>query len=48
LDFFKKQGLKVTTPDQAAFRKAVQANYEKSEMAQNWPRGLMRRINATP
>jgi tripartite ATP-independent transporter DctP family solute receptor len=47
LDFFKKQGLKVTTPDQAAFRKAVQASYDKSEMAQNWPQGLMNRINAT-
>ncbi|WP_310625207.1 sialic acid TRAP transporter substrate-binding protein SiaP [Limnohabitans sp.] len=47
LDFFKKQGLKVVTPDQAAFRKAVQASYDKSEMAQNWPQGLMDRINAT-
>jgi tripartite ATP-independent transporter DctP family solute receptor len=47
LDFFKKQGLKVNTPDQAAFRKAVQAAYDKSEMAKSWPKGLIERINAT-
>ena len=47
LDFFKKQGLKVNKPDQEAFRKAVQAAYDKSEMAQSWPKGLMDRINAT-
>jgi tripartite ATP-independent transporter DctP family solute receptor len=47
LDFFKKQGLKVNKPDQAAFRKAVQTAYDTSEMAQNWPKGLIDRINAT-
>ena len=47
LDFFKKQGLKVNKPNEEAFRKAVQAAYDKSEMAQSWPKGLMDRINAT-
>ena len=47
LEFFKKQGLKVNKPDQEAFRKAVQATYDKSEMAQSWPKGLVERINAT-
>lgn len=47
LEFFKKQGLKVNKPDQEAFRKAVQAAYDKSEMAQSWPKGLVERINAT-
>jgi len=47
LEFFKKQGLKVNKPDQEAFRKAVQATYDKSELAQTWPKGLVERINAT-
>ena len=47
LAFFKKQGLKVNKPNEDAFRKAVQAAYEKSDMAQSWPKGLMARINAT-
>ena len=47
LDFFKKPGLKVNKPNEDAFRKAVQAAYDKSEMAQNWPKGLIERINAT-
>lgn len=47
LEFFKGQGLKVNKPDQEAFRKAVQTTYDKSEMAQSWPKGLVERINAT-
>jgi tripartite ATP-independent transporter DctP family solute receptor len=46
LDFFKKQGLKVNKPNEEAFRKAVQAAYDKSEMAQSWPKGLMDRISS--
>jgi tripartite ATP-independent transporter DctP family solute receptor len=46
--FFKAQGLTVTTPDVAAFRKAVQAAYLNSDYAQVWPKGLLERINATP
>jgi tripartite ATP-independent transporter DctP family solute receptor len=47
VDFFKQQGLTVTTPDVEAFRKTVQAAYATSEMAKTWPAGMLERINAT-
>ena len=47
VEFFKKEGLQVTTPDVAAFRKAVQAAYQTSDYAKAWPAGLVDRINAT-
>ncbi len=47
VDFFKAQGLTVTTPDVDAFRKAVQAAYAASDMAKAWPAGLLERINNT-
>ena len=46
VDFFKQQGLQVTTPDLEAFRKSVQAAYQNSEYAKVWPKGLVDRINA--
>lgn len=46
IEFFRSQGIAVTTPDVAAFRKTVQAAYSNSEYAQKWPRGLLERINA--
>ena len=46
-DFFKQQGLQVTTPDVDAFRKSVQATYQSSDYAKVWPRGLLERINGT-
>lgn len=46
IDFFKKEGLQVTTPDIDAFRKHVQAAYLNSEYANVWPKGLVDRINA--
>ncbi len=46
VDFFKAQGLKVMMPNVAEFRKAVQEKYQKSEMANTWPKGLLDRINA--
>ncbi len=46
--FFKSQGLTVTTPDVAAFRKSVQTAYLNSDYAKTWPKGLLERINATP
>lgn len=46
LDFFRAQGIEITTPDVAAFRRTVQAAYLKSEYAEKWPRGLLERINA--
>lgn len=47
VDFFRKEGLQVSTPDVAAFRKAVQDAYSKSEYAKEWPAGLLERINNT-
>jgi TRAP-type transport system periplasmic protein len=47
VDFFKKEGLTVTTPDVDAFRKTVQAAYATSDIAKAWPTGLLERINAT-
>ena len=46
LDFFRAQGIEITTPDVEAFRKTVQAAYLKSEYAEKWPRGLLERVNA--
>jgi len=47
VEFFKKEGLQVTTPDHDAFRKAVQESYAKSEYSKVWPAGLLDRINTT-
>lgn len=47
VDFFKQQGLQVTSPDVDAFRKAVQDTYAKSDYAKVWPAGLLDRINNT-
>ena len=47
IDFFKKEGLQVTTPDLDAFRHTVQAVYQNSEYAKVWPKGIVDRINAT-
>lgn len=46
VDFFKAQGLKIVTPDVAAFRKTVQEKYMKSDIAKTWPKGLLERVNA--
>ena len=46
VEFFKKEGLQVTTPDVDAFRKTVQAAYQNSDYAKIWPKGLLERINA--
>jgi tripartite ATP-independent transporter DctP family solute receptor len=47
VEFFKKEGLQVSTPDVEAFRKAVQTAYQNSDYAKEWPKGLLDRINAT-
>ena len=47
VEFFKKEGLQVVTPDVEAFRKSVQATYQASDYAKVWPKGLLDRINAT-
>ena len=46
VEFFKQQGMQVSTPDVDAFRKAVQSAYAASDMAKAWPKGLLERINA--
>ena len=46
VDFFKQQGLQVSTPDVDAFRKTVQAAYQNSDYAKVWPKGLVDRVNA--
>lgn len=47
VDYFRAQGLQVSTPDVGAFRSHVQAVYLKSDIAKAWPVGLLDRINAT-
>jgi tripartite ATP-independent transporter DctP family solute receptor len=47
VEFFKKEGLQVTTPDLDAFRKTVQEKYQNSDYAKVWPKGIVERINAT-
>ena len=42
----KEKGLKVYTPDVAAFRRQVQAAYLKSDISKNWPKGILDQINA--
>ena len=47
VEFFRQQGLQVTTPDVDAFRKVVLMAYQNSDYANVWPKGLVERINAT-
>ena len=47
VEFFKQQGLQVTTPDVDAFRKAVLQSYMGSDYAKTWPKGMIDRIGAT-
>jgi len=44
--FMKEKGLKVYTPDVAAFRRQVQGAYLKSDISKNWPKGILDQINA--
>lgn len=46
LDFLKQQGLRITTPDLAAFRQHVTNNYKSSDIGKSWPPGLLERIQA--
>ncbi len=46
VEFFKKEGLQVSTPDLAAFHKTVQAAYQSADYGKTWPAGLLERINA--
>jgi len=46
VEFFKKEGLQVSTPDLDAFHKTVQTAYQNADYAKTWPAGLLDRINA--
>jgi TRAP-type transport system periplasmic protein len=43
--FFEGKGVKVTTPDVAAFRDHVQKAFLESKYAATWPKGMLERIN---
>ncbi len=45
-DFIRSQGVEIYTPDLAAFRTHVQAQYVGSEAAASWPEGVLEEINA--
>lgn len=44
--FFEQQGLKVYKPDVEAFRAYAQKKYLESDLAKDWPKGMVERINA--
>jgi TRAP-type C4-dicarboxylate transport system substrate-binding protein len=46
VEFLKKQGLDVYTPDVAAFRAHAQQKYLESDLAKSWPEGMLDKINA--
>lgn len=46
VDFFKKQGLDVYTPNLAAFREHAQKMYLASDLAKSWVPGMLEKINA--
>lgn len=45
--FFEKAGLKVTTPDLAAFQASVKKQYEEAGLSQKWAPGLAEKIAST-
>jgi len=46
VEFFKGKGLKLYEPDIAAFRKFAQEKYLASDLAKDWPAGMVDKINA--
>ncbi|NCX54624.1 MAG: C4-dicarboxylate ABC transporter [Rhodobacterales bacterium] len=44
--FFEDEGLKVYDPDREAFQSHVQQKYMESKYADDWPKGLVEKINA--
>ena len=46
VNFFKAQGLAVTTPDVAAFRSHVQQMYLESDFSRKWPKSMLERVNS--
>ena len=45
IEFFKKEGKQVYTPDQDAFRAFAQKKYVE-KYANDWPKGALEKINA--
>ena len=46
VDLFKSKGLNIYTPDVDAFRKYAQEQYLASDLAKDWPAGMVDKINA--
>jgi TRAP-type C4-dicarboxylate transport system substrate-binding protein len=46
VEIFKGKGLKLYEPDVAAFRKFAQEKYLASDLAKEWPPGMVEKINA--
>jgi TRAP-type C4-dicarboxylate transport system substrate-binding protein len=46
LDLFKSKGLQIYTPDVAAFRKYALEKYQGSDLAKDWPAGMVEKISA--
>jgi TRAP-type C4-dicarboxylate transport system substrate-binding protein len=46
VEIFKSKGLKLYEPDVAAFRKFAQEKYLASDLAKEWPQGMVDKINA--
>ncbi|MGF1623231.1 MAG: TRAP transporter substrate-binding protein DctP [Rhodomicrobiaceae bacterium] len=44
--FLQEQGLKLHMPDVDAFRKNAQQKYLESDLAKDWPEGMLEKINA--
>ncbi|HKJ63026.1 MAG TPA: sialic acid TRAP transporter substrate-binding protein SiaP [Hyphomicrobiales bacterium] len=44
--FMKEKGLKLYKPDVEAFRKYAQKMYLESDLAKDWPEGMLEKINA--
>ena len=45
VEFFEGEGLKVNTPDVAAFQAHAQEQYLASPLSKNWPEGMLDQIN---
>ena len=46
IDLFKSKGLQIYEPDKDAFRKFAQEKYLASDLAAQWPKGMVEKINA--
>ncbi|RUU83543.1 C4-dicarboxylate ABC transporter, partial [Mesorhizobium sp. M7A.T.Ca.TU.009.01.3.1] len=46
VELFKGKGLKLYEPDIAAFRNYAQEKYLSSDLAKDWPAGMVDKINA--